>query len=134
MLRALFVAAILAFAFCRPASAQIAGQACQAAVTVSPSTATNTVAVAGVAGQNIFICGVEASSAGTGNFYLESATAASCGGTLTQVGTEYYTAADWIKPAGPYFPGLSTGQGNGLCVHTTAAVAISVTVWYAQHP
>jgi hypothetical protein len=129
----LLVFACLALLSAR-AVAQPAPQACAAAVTVSPSIATDTQIVALSAGKNIFICGIEASSSGTNDFYLESATAASCGGTLTQIGTEYYTAADWLKTAGPYLPGLSTGTGNALCVHTTAAEALSLTVWYAQYP
>lgn len=135
MLRiALFGALALAL-FCGAASAQTpVSQICQASVTVAPSTATDTVVVAPVAGRNIFVCGVEGSSSGTTNFYLESATAASCGGTLTQIGTEYYTAADWIKPSVPFPATVSAGMGNGLCVHTTGAVAISLTVWYGQYP
>jgi hypothetical protein len=117
-----------------PASAQSASQACQAAKTVAPATATDTQVVAALSGTNIFICGVEASSNGTNNFYLESSTNKTCTGTLTQVGTEWYTNANWGKIASPYIPGLSAGLGNTLCVHTTAAVALSLTVWYAQYP
>lgn len=136
MLRLVWFAvfACLALTSARAAEAQVSAQSCQATVTVSPSTATDTQIVPLAAGTNIFICGIEASSAGTNDFYLESATAASCGGTLTQVGTEYYTAADWLKPFGTYPPGLSAGIGNALCVHTTAAEALSLTVWYAQYP
>lgn len=124
---------LLACLLAAPALAQPASQACQAAVTVATASGTDTQVVAALSGTNIFICGIEASSNGTNNFYLESATKTSCGGTVTQVGTEYYTLAGWVKSVAAYIPGLSTGQGNALCVHTTASPALSLTVWYAQH-
>jgi hypothetical protein len=125
---------LASLAVCCPAFAQSASQACQAATTVATSSATDTKVVAALSGTNIFICGIEASSNGTNDFYLESATQASCAGTLTQIGTEWYTNQFWGRIAGPFIPGLSTGQGNELCVHTTASPALSLTVWYAQHP
>jgi hypothetical protein len=117
-----------------PAFAQSASQACQAVVTVSPSTATETKVVSAVSGTNIFICGVEASSNGTNNWYLEGAVNTGCTGVLTQIGTEWFTNQFWAKIASPYIPGLTTGAGKTLCVHTTGSTALSLTVWYAQHP
>jgi hypothetical protein len=124
---------VLAAVLAQPAWAQMS-QSCQAARTVSLASGTDTQVVTPVAGYNVFVCDIEASSNGTNDFYLESATAASCGGTLTQLGTEFYTIAAWLRVASHYLPGLSTGRGNGLCVHTTASPALSLTVWYAQHP
>jgi len=133
--RLIFSLALIAAWFAgAPAYAQAVSQACQTLVTVSPTTATDTLLVTKQAGNNIFVCGIEASSGGTNNFYLETTAAATCTGTLTQIGTTYYTINGWFKPVGTYIPGLATGQGKGLCARTTQSQPLSITVWYAQHP
>ena len=132
MIRTIIAAVLVALLY-GTAHAQ-APQTCGGIATVNPASATDTQIVAPLAGKNIFVCGIEASSNGSNNFYLESATAASCGGTLTKIGTTWYTAADWVKSAGAYIAPLTTGVGNGLCLNTSGTTALSVTVYYGQFP
>jgi len=109
-------------------------EVCGSTATVSPSTATDTQIVALSSGKNIYVCSFSASSNGNNNFYLESATAGSCGGSLTQMGNTWYTTQYWAKAAvDPFYRGMNTGANNALCVHTTAAQNLSVTVYYDQY-
>ena len=110
-------------------------QACGqgAIVNVNIAAATDTQVVTPVSGRAVFVCAVEASANGTNSFYLESSSAGTCGGNLTPMGTTRYTITGTYVPP-TYAPGLNIPQGYGLCVHTTASPALSVTVWYAQHP
>lgn len=111
-----------------------AQQTCNAVAFVTPTTATDTQIVAPVAGKKVTVCSFEASSNASTNFYLESSTAASCGGTLAAITNTFYTQQFWLKPANTFYPGLNTGVGKGLCVNTSASGALSITVYYAQTP
>ena len=107
---------------------------CGSRATVSPSTATDTQLVALSSGKNIYVCDYSASSNGVNDFYLESATSSSCGGTLAQIDTHWYTQQYWGKAVqDAFYQGVNTGSSNALCVHTAQAQTLSVTVVYDQY-
>ena len=109
---------------------------CRSHVTINPSTATDTNLVAPVAGKSVFLCDYNFSvGIATNTFFLESNTGnSSCtGGTLTQIDTQWVAAANALKPsANPWYQGLFVGAGVGVCLHTTAAAAMSFTLYYDQ--
>jgi hypothetical protein len=113
----------------------IAPHMCGSYAVVTPTTATNTQVVAAVSGKNIYVCDIDAFTSGAAdNFYLESATAASCGGTLTAIAPTRYFPANWGEKATmPYYEGINAGSGNALCVNTSAAATISIGVHYDQY-
>lgn len=107
---------------------------CGSQATVSPSSATDTQIVALSSGKTVYVCDYSFSSNGTNDFYLESATSASCGGTLAQLGTHWYAQQFSGKSAdNAYYRGSNTGASNGLCVHTNQAQSLSLTVYYDQY-
>ncbi len=102
---------------------------------VNTTTAADTQVIAPVAGKNVYVCDVDFSVGATANaFYVESATAASCGGTLAALDVTWTMPAYGAKSASdPYFRGLTAGVGNGVCVHTTAAAPTSLGIYYDQY-
>ena len=96
------------------------------------TTATDTQLVKGVAKQTIYVCDYAISFNGTGNIYLEKATSGTCA-TLTQLDQTWYGVANAGKiAANPYYVGVNTGEGAQLCVNTSAAVTIDISVNYDQ--
>ena len=108
---------------------------CTANTYQNVSTGTDTQLVALSSGKAIYVCSYAITNNTTSaqSVYLEYATGASCS-TLTQITSTLVT--------GGQVPGVSRGSGQGaivfvpagdaLCVHTTAAVAVTVDVTYAQ--
>lgn len=128
-------AALLLFGgYCGAARAQQTNGMCTQYIYKHITTATDTQVLAPVAGSNIYVCDIEFSAAGADNFYLESATAASCGGSLTQLAILWTLATNESKAAtNPFYRGINTGFGNGLCVNTSAAVGFDIGVFYDQN-
>lgn len=115
------------------ARAQQAMGMCTLYAKVHVTTATDTQIVAPAAGQNIYVCDYEFSAAGADNFYLESATASSCGGSLSQLTILWTLATNESKSAtNPFYRGINGGFGNGLCVNTSAAQGFDIGVYYDQ--
>lgn len=103
------------------------------------SSATDTSFVPLVAGTAIYVCDANVNQAGgTGTVYLESATAASCGGTLTQLSgtftanTTAGSTTDFHLNPGSVNTSLVVPTGDALCVHSTGTIVQGVTVTYVQ--
>lgn len=99
------------------------------------TTATDTLAVQGVASQTIYVCGALANGAGTATAFLENtaSTNANCSSTNTQIAGQITAAT--ASASGFYNPiwgGLKNTAGNGLCINSTGTGGIDVDVWYAQ--
>lgn len=107
---------------------------CQNHITVNPSTATDTNLVSAVAGKSVYVCDEAISTSGADTLYLESNTTGSCGGTLAQMDTAWYMPANGAKTdANPFWRGLVTAVGSGVCVKTSAATPASFTLYYDQY-
>lgn len=141
----LFLIVLMGLASCAlPAYAQglTTGDVCftygKLSVGVAISTATDTQLVAPVANTSIAVCNCSVNQAGgTGTVYFESATAASCGGTLTRqsgtitANTTAGTSTTVVLPsADTTFLQLPSGQG--LCVKSTGTIVQGVTCSYVQ--
>lgn len=99
------------------------------------TTATDTLAVQGVASQTIYICGYTARAAGTATWYLENtaSTNANCASTLTQLtGVATETANSGMVVYSPFWGGLKNTSGNGLCINSTGTGGVDIDIWYAQ--
>lgn len=105
---------------------------------VSASSATDTQVVGLVANVPIYVCSfMIVHPGGTGTQYLEQATAASCGGTVTQLSSTYTGNTSAGSATSPAYPpmeetGLVVAAGDALCLHTTGTIAQGVTVTYIQ--
>lgn len=107
-------------------------------VGVTISTATDTQLVAPVAGTAISVCNCTINQpGGTGTVYFESATGASCAGTLTQqsgtmtANTTAGTTTNMSIPnADTTFIQLPLGQG--LCVKSTGTIVQGITCSFVQ--
>lgn len=112
-----------------PAIAHICGNH----VTINPATATDTLLVALVAAKSVYICDYSFSTNGANNIFLESYTTGTCG-TPVQLDTKWYLPANGAKTdANPYWRGLATPAGAGVCLNTSGAVATSFTLYYDQY-
>jgi hypothetical protein len=127
-----FSAAILA-AFLLPERARAQGvPICKTAVFKHITTATDTQIAAAVGGLNVYICDIEISWNGTGNIFLEKSSSGTCAAP-TQIGQAYYGVANTQKAhSNPFWNGQQAGVGNQLCVNSSAAVTIDVTVYFDQ--
>lgn len=99
------------------------------------TTATDTLAVQGVASQAIYVCGWRSRAAGTATWFLENTASvnANCSSTLTQitgVATEAINTGEIVLPA--LWTGLKNTAGNGLCINSTGTGGVDVDIWYAQ--
>jgi len=94
----------------------------------------NTQIVALSSGKTVYICDYSLSDGSTAtNAYLESATAASCGGTLAQIDMLWSMAANGgAKGAKAFYTGLNAGASNALCVNNSSANAFDIGVDYDQ--
>lgn len=99
------------------------------------TTATDTLAVQGVASQQIRICGIKAWAAGTATFFLENTASANanCSSTLAQIDILHtMIAQSGIVDHTPFWTGLSNTSGNGLCINSTGTGGVDVGIYYAQ--
>ncbi len=106
---------------------------CQSSVTITTAAATDTLLVAAtVPPTDILVCDYEFSSAGTGNFYLETSTGTTCAGSKVQISNTWYMIANVGKTAAnATFRGMRT-RGLTLCANTSTSAAFSLTVYYSQ--
>lgn len=99
------------------------------------TSATDTLAVQGVASQTIYICGWRARAAGVATWYLENtaSTNANCSSTLTQITGVATEAANTGEVAyNPIWGGLKNTSGNGLCINSTGTGGVDIDIWYTQ--
>lgn len=99
------------------------------------TTATDTLAVQGVASQTIYICAWRSRAAGVATWFLENTGSANanCSSTNTQitgVATEAANSGEVFAPA--FWNGLKNTSGNGLCINSTGTGGVDVDVWYSQ--
>lgn len=99
------------------------------------TSATDTLAVQGVASQTIRICGWRSRAAGTATWYLENtaSTNANCSSTLTQItGVASEVANSGETVLASFWTGLKNTSGNGLCINSTGTGGVDVDIWYTQ--
>lgn len=99
------------------------------------TTATDTLAVQGVASQTIYVCSWRSRAAGVATWYLENtaSTNANCSSTLTQITGVATEAANTGETWGSAFwSGLKNTSGNGLCINSTGTGGVDVDIWYTQ--
>lgn len=121
------------------AQSTVAGQpgavACDHYVFKHITSATDTLAVQGVAGQTVYVCGFQASFAGTATFFLENTASvnANCSSSNTQI-TGVVTGAVNIFVADHINVGaaIKNTAGNGLCINSTGTGGVDVAIYYSQ--
>ena len=107
--------------------------ACDTQAKISTATISDTLIVTGVAGKNIYICGISFSSAGTTTVALETSAASSCTTPTTITGAYRLIAGSAMA----YGTGLgtvlrTTAAGQSLCINNTVAIGVGGVVTYAQ--
>jgi len=99
------------------------------------TSATDTLAVQGVASQTIYICGATGNAAGTATWFLENTASANanCSSSNTQI-TGVATEAANTRSGfyNPLWGGLKNTSGNGLCINSTGTGGVDVDIWYTQ--
>jgi hypothetical protein len=99
------------------------------------TTATDTLAVQGVASQTIYVCGWRSRAAGTATWFLENtaSTNANCSSANTQITGVATEAANTGETwGGNFWSGLKNTSANGLCINSTGTGGIDVDLWYTQ--
>jgi hypothetical protein len=99
------------------------------------TTATDTLAVQGVASQSIYICGWRSRAAGVATWFLENTASANanCSSANTQItGLATEAANTGETMLAPFWTGLKNTAGNGLCINSTGTGGVDVDIWYAQ--
>lgn len=99
------------------------------------TSATDTLAVQGVASQTIYICSWRSRAAGVATWFLENtaSTNANCSSTLTQITGVATEAANTGETWGSAFwSGLKNTSANGLCINSTGTGGVDVDIWYTQ--
>lgn len=99
------------------------------------TSATDTLAVQGVASQSVYICGWRSRAAGTATWFLENTASANanCSSSNTQItglASEVANSGEVLAPG--FWSGLKNTAGNGLCINSTGTGGVDVDVWYAQ--
>ncbi len=99
------------------------------------TSATDTLAVQGVASQTIYICGWRSRAAGTATWFLENtastnANCASANTQLTGVATEVANSGEVLYS--PIWGGLKNTVSNGLCINSTGTGGVDVDIFYTQ--
>lgn len=118
------------------AGGHVAGlQSCDSHVFKHITSATDTLAVQGVASQIIYICGWRSRAAGVATWFLENTASANanCSSSNTQitgVATEAANTGETMLAA--FWTGLKNTSGNGLCINSTGTGGVDVDIWYAQ--
>lgn len=101
------------------------------------TTATDTLAVQGVANQTIYICGFYSRAAGTATWFLENTASANanCVSALTQIDVLHSEVANsGISSRSPFWSGLKNTSGQGLCINSTGTGGVDVAIDYTQQP
>lgn len=97
------------------------------------TTATDTQIVAQNSTNNIYVCNYSLSANGTQTVFLEKATSGTCA-TLTQIDQAWYLTQFSGKSGGnDIYHGLNTGASAQLCINTSAAQSVDVSVDYDQY-
>lgn len=99
------------------------------------TSATDTLAVQGVASQTIYICGWRSRAAGTATWFLENTASANanCSSSNTQInGLAPEVANSGETMLTPFWTGLKNTSGNGLCINSTGTGGEDIDIWYAQ--
>ena len=99
------------------------------------TSATDTLAVQGVASQTIYVCGWRSRAAGVATWFLENTASANanCSSSNTQitgVATEAANTGETILTA--FWNGVKNTSGNGLCINSTGTGGVDVDIWYTQ--
>lgn len=97
------------------------------------TTATDTLAVQGVAAKAIYICGWKERAAGTATWFFEdtASTNANCGSTLTQItGLVSEVANGGEAVMSPFWTGLKNTVAHGLCINSTGTGGLDIDFWY----
>lgn len=99
------------------------------------TSATDTLAVQGVASQTVYICGWRSRAAGVATWFLENTASANanCSSSNTQitgVATEAANTGEVAKSA--FWDGLKNTSGNGLCINSTGTGGVDIDIWYTQ--
>lgn len=99
------------------------------------TTATDTLAVQGVASQTIYVCAWRSRAQGTATWYLENtaSTNANCASTLTQItglASEVVNGGEVFAPG--FWNGLKNTSGNGLCINSTGTGGVNIDIFYTQ--
>ena len=107
--------------------------ACDTQAKISTATISDTLIVTGIAGKNIYVCGLSFSSAGTTTITLETSAASSCASPITITGAYRLIAGTAIV----YGSGIgtvlrTTATGQSLCINNTVAIGVGGVVSYAQ--
>lgn len=99
------------------------------------TSATDTLAVQGVASQTIYICAWRARAAGVATWFLENTASANanCSSANTQitgVATEAANTGEVYAPG--FWNGLKNTSGNGLCINSTGTGGVDIDIWFTQ--
>jgi hypothetical protein len=107
---------------------------CGQHVTINPVSATDTSLVAPVSGKQVYVCDYAISTGAADNLFLESVTTAPCTGTVAQMDTKWFMPVNGAKTdANPYWRGLVTAVGSGICLNTSTAGPASFTLYFDQY-
>lgn len=99
------------------------------------TTATDTLAVQGVAAQTIRLCAWKARAAGTATWFWENTASANanCSSANTQISGVATEAANTGEVVAlPLGITLNNTSGNGLCINSTGTGGVDIDYWYAQ--
>jgi hypothetical protein len=99
------------------------------------TTATDTLAVQGVASQTIYVCSWRSRAAGVATWFLENtaSTNANCSSANTQITGVATEAANTGETwGGNFWSGLKNTSANGLCINSTGTGGVDIDIWYAQ--
>jgi len=99
------------------------------------TSATDTLAVQGVASQTVYVCGWRSRAAGVATWFLENTASANanCSSSNTQitgVATEAANTGETVLSS--FWSGLKNTAGNGLCINSTGTGGVDVDIWYTQ--
>jgi len=108
---------------------------CDSHLTKHITTATDTLAVQGVASQTIYICGYVSRAQGVATWFLENTASANanCSSSnteLTALASE--TAGSGMVVMSAFWNGLKNTSGNGLCINSTGTGGVDVDIYYTQ--
>lgn len=99
------------------------------------TSATDTLAVQGVASQTIYVCSWRSRAAGVATWFLENTASANanCSSSNTQITGVATEAANTGETWGSNFwSGLKNTSGNGLCINSTGTGGVDVDIWFTQ--
>lgn len=99
------------------------------------TTATDTLAVQGVAAQTIRLCAWKARAAGVATWFWENTASANanCSSANTQISGVATEAANTGEAVSlPLGVTLNNTSGNGLCINSTGTGGVDIDFWYAQ--